>query len=433
MSLTLALHPVEAMVPGAETALDGTTLRVSLDELRRHLLEDRRLESVDLEIVSPGDSCRVGYVFDIIEPRAKGAGPGSDFPGILGPIANAGQGTTHVLKGAAVTVVDGGQHGGEHGHVTRRGGMTKILEMSGPAADASPYASMRHLVTVPHAHPDVERHSVLNALRLASVKAAVYLGKTGVGQPPAATDVLELEGPHAIGRRGLSRVAYIGQVHGHQHGTETDEHILYGANTRGMLPVPLHPNEWLDGAVVISYSWGARGLETYYHQNHPIILELYRLHRAGELTFTGCIATVASDLQHELSRNSMLAANLAKWGLGADGAIVTKYAGGAPHTEMFETARWCEQLGVKTAVLVSDTAPDRRAESAALMQIPGVDAIVNLSEGADISWPAPPVSRIIAGNDDVASTLASAETLRSGDVCGVVNNQGASTLQSIVY
>ena len=37
MPLTLALHPVEAMVPEAETALDGTTLRVNLDELRRQL------------------------------------------------------------------------------------------------------------------------------------------------------------------------------------------------------------------------------------------------------------------------------------------------------------------------------------------------------------------------------------------------------------
>ena len=80
-------------------------------------------------------------------------------------------------------------------------------------------------------------------------------------------------------------MAYIGQVHGHQHGTETDEHILYGGNTVGMMPVPLHPNEWLDGAVVISYSWGARGLETYFHQNHP-----------SSWTFTACTKRVRSSL-----------------------------------------------------------------------------------------------------------------------------------------
>ena len=433
MSLTLAIHPVAELVPASATGLDGSSLHVNLEELRRYLLEDRRLESVDLEIVQPGDSCRVGYVYDILEPRAKAPGSGSDFPGILGPMSIAGQGTTHLLRGAVVTVVDGGQPGGDHGYVTRRGGMTKILEMSGAASEASPYASKHHLVMVPHAHPHVQRHGVLNALRIASVKAAVYLGRTAAGQQPSSTEVLDLERPHQNGGDNLPRVAYIGQVHGHQHGTAPDEHIVYGANTRGMLPVPLHPNEWLDGAVVISYSWAARGLETFYHQNHPIISELYRLHEAGELTFAGCIATVASELQHELSRNSMVAANLAKWGLGADGAIVTKYAGGAPHSDMFETARWCEQLGVKTSILVSDTAPDRRAESAALMNIPGVDAIVNLSEGSDVSWPAPPVSRVIAGNPDVANTLANTQVLLSGDVCGVVNNQGASRLQSIVY
>ena len=433
MSLTLAIHPVTELTAASSTRLSGVSLQVDLDELRGYLLEDRRLESVDLEIANPGDFCRVGYVFDILEPRAKAQGSGNDFPGILGPITTAGQGTTHVLQGAVVTVVDGGQPGGDHGYVTRRGGMTKILEMSGPAAEASPYGSKHHLVIVPHPHRDVQRHGVLNALRIASVKAAVYLGKTGLGQEPSTTEVLDLEAPHQNGRQGLPRVAYIGQIHGHQHGTASDEHIVYGANTRGMLPLPLHPNEWLDGAVVISYSWGSRGLETYYHQNHPIISELYRLHQAGELTFAGCIATVASDLQHELSRNSMVAAHIARWGLGADGAIVTKYAGGAPHSDMFETARWCEELGVKTTILVSDTAPDRRAESAALMNIPGVDAIVNLSEGADVSWPAGQVSRVIAGNPDVAKTLTNVEVLLSGDVCGVVNNQGASYLRSMVY
>ena len=433
MSLTLAKHPVDGLTAAGSTGLHGSSLHVNLDELRLHLLDDRRLESVDLEIVSPGDSCRAGYVYDILEPRAKAPGSGNDFPGILGPISTAGQGTTHVLTGAVVTVLDGGQPGGDHGFVTRRGGMTKILEMSGPASGASPYASKSHLVVTPHAHSEVPRNGVLNALRIASLKATVYLGRTGIDQPPSSTEVLDLDDGRDDGRRGLPRVAYIGQVHGHQHGTAPDEHIVYGANTRGMLPLPLHPNEWLDGAVVISYSWAARGLETYYHQNHPIISELYRLHRARELTFAGCIATVASELQHELSRNSMVAANLAKWGLGADGAIVTKYAGGAPHSDMFETARWCEQLGVKTSILVSDTAPDRRAESAALMNIPGVDAIVNLSEGSDVSWPAGPVERVIAGNTDVANILANAEVLFSGDVCGVVNNQGGSRLQSIVY
>ena len=100
---------------------------------------------------------------------------------------------------------------------------------------------------------------------------------------------------------------------------------------------------------------------------------------------------------------------------------------------MFETARLCEGMGIKTVVLASDTAPDRRAESALLLSIPEVDAIVNHSEGLDVSWPLGPVDRIIAGNPEVVQTLASAQELTGDLVCGVVNNQGASRLQSMVY
>ncbi len=432
MALSLAFHPVNRILSSDKTNLEGEVLTVNINELRDHLLEDHRLESVDLEIVYPGDRCRVGYVFDVLEPRAKAPGDGPDFPGILGPLAPAGRGTTHVLRGAAVTVVDGGQPGGELGYASRRGGVSKVLEMSGPAAEASAYGGLAHLVVVPHAFPEVTRHAVLNSLRLASVKAAVYLARAAAGKTPSYTEVFDLDSSALEQRATAPRVSYIGQVHGHQHGTETDEHILYGGNTVGMMPVLLHPNEWLDGAVVISYSWGARGLETYFHQNHPIILDLYRLHDAGEIVLAGAVATVSSDRRDEIDRNSMMAANIAKWDLKADGVVLTKYVGGAPHTDMFETARVCEELGIKTVALVSDTALDRRWESATLMNIPGVDAVVNHSEGVDVSWPANQVERVVAGNPEVVSKLAQLRELVAVNVCGVANNQGASRLRSML-
>ena len=81
MKLTLAIHPITELRAGPKTELDGSSLQVDLEELRRYILEDRRLESVDLEIVSPGEPCRVGYVFDILEPRAKEPGSGQDVRG----------------------------------------------------------------------------------------------------------------------------------------------------------------------------------------------------------------------------------------------------------------------------------------------------------------------------------------------------------------
>ena len=83
---------------------------------------------------------------------------------------------------------------------------------------------------------------------------------------------------------------------------EEDERILYGSNTEGMVPVTLHPNEWLDGAVVCSY-WVMR-VETYFYQNHSIIQELYRRHQAGEINFVGTVATVAASLEADRNRTA---------------------------------------------------------------------------------------------------------------------------------
>jgi glycine reductase len=94
MQLKLEHFPVSAIRFGEATALEGTFLVVHAEELRRLLLEDPALSGVDFEIVHPGESCRAGPVFDIVEPRAKGSDSSPDFPGILGPPETAGMGTT---------------------------------------------------------------------------------------------------------------------------------------------------------------------------------------------------------------------------------------------------------------------------------------------------------------------------------------------------
>ncbi len=98
MQLTLATHPVTEIRFGTPTRLEGTTLYADTGELRQILLKDNCLRKVEFEIVRPGESCRAGPVFDIIEPRAKARGASPDFPGILGPPRTAGMGT-HILEG----------------------------------------------------------------------------------------------------------------------------------------------------------------------------------------------------------------------------------------------------------------------------------------------------------------------------------------------
>ena len=420
MELTLAIHQITDLRFGDSTYLDGSTLVVNRESLTNHLLEDPRLQSVDMDIANPGEACRIGVVFDIIEPRVKEPGAGSDYPGILGPIATAGQGTTHVLRGAAVTLVDEAAPLGNN----------KIVEMSGPASEESPYSVLHHLAIVPHTDSNLERHTAQNALRLASVKTSVFLAKTALGQMPNATEVFQSDGPTQAGRDGLPRVAYIGQIHSRQRVAEVDEQILYGANTAGMVPVMLHPNEWLDGGVVSGYQ--NMGVETYFYQNHPVISELYRWHREGKITLVGTIATMAASDNSDRERNCMLASEMAKWNLAADGVVLTKYGGGAPHADMALTARLCEQSGIFTTVQVSDMSRDRQAESALLFNYPEVDAIVYVG-GGDTNWDLPAVEKVVAGNPAMTAALEVAQEIPAGGICGVTSQQGISKLRCFVY
>ena len=420
MELTLAIHQITDLRFGDSTYLDGSTLVVDRESLTNHLLEDPRLQSVDMDIANPGEACRIGVVFDIIEPRVKEPGAGSDYPGILGPIATAGQGTTHVLRGAAVTLVDEAAPLGNN----------KIVEMSGPASEESPYSVLHHLAIVPHTDSNLERHTAQNALRLASVKTSVFLAKTALGQMPNATEVFQSDGPTQAGRDGLPRVAYIGQIHSRQRVAEVDEQILYGANTAGMVPVMLHPNEWLDGGVVSGYQ--NMGVETYFYQNHPVISELYRWHREGKITLVGTIATMAASDNSDRERNCMLASEMAKWNLAADGVVLTKYGGGAPHADMALTARLCEQSGIFTTVQVSDMSRDRQAESALLFNYPEVDAIVYVG-GGDTNWDLPAVEKVVAGNPAMTAALEMAQEIPAGGICGVTSQQGISKLRCFVY
>lgn len=426
MNLTLARHPVRSLRFGASTRLDGTTLEIDPDELRGILLDDDALDGVAFEHAAPGEPCRAGPVFDIIEPRAKASDSGPDFPGILGPPLTAGMGTTHVLEGMAVTVLD------EHAGGGSRGSVGRVLEMTGAAAEGSCYSKLHHLVVVPRTAPGKEAHAARKAKRVAGLKTAVHLARAAVPHAPAESRAFETVGPGPPGRPGLPRVAYVGQIFSRQRRAELDEPVLYGLNTTGMLPVLLHPDEWLDGAVVTSYYTSMGGAETYGYQNHPVVTELYRRHQAGELDFVGTVATIAGSDNADRDRNCRAAASMVKWALRADAAVLTKYGGGVPHADLAETARLLETEGVRTAVMVSDVSRDRRVESALLFNFPEVNAIV-YGGGNDTRWRTAPAPRVIAATPAMGELLAGVEELSAMNVAGVANQQGASRLRAVVY
>lgn len=422
MQLTLANHSIADIQFGAQLALDGSKLTVNREELSNLVLEDPAIESVTFDIARPGESCRAGPVFDVVEPRAKADG-GSDFPGILGAPTTAGLGITHVLAGTAVSIL------AEMSPDPSRSATGRVLEMSGAAAEGSAYAKLCHLIIIPRTKAGLPRSVVLKAYRVASIKVAVHLAKAALNLPAAAAETFP-----AIGAadQDLPRVIYIGQIFSRQRKPAVDEPILYGTNTDGMLPVIMHPDEWLDGALVPSLNSWFGGTETFFYQNHPVVLDLYRRHQAREINFVGTIATVAGNDNVDRVRQCHAAANLAKWNLRADGAVMTKYGGGLPHADLSETARLLEQMGIKTAVMVSDVSRDRRVESALLFNVPEVDAIV-YNGGNGTEYKIAKADRVIAATAELAGLLTGPTTVEAHNVIGVTNQQGASRMKSLVY
>src|SRR5438874_12480787 len=186
MPLTLAIHPITEIRFAERFLLDGTVVFVDIDELRRLVVEDSAIESVDFQIARPGESCRAGPVFDIVEPRAKAPGGSVDWPGILSAPETAGHGTTHVLEDAAVTVLR------EQSPGESRGATGYVLEMSGEAAAGSRYAKLQHLIVIARTRADLPTHARQKAYRLAQLKVAVHIARAGFDVAPQKTQVFDI-------------------------------------------------------------------------------------------------------------------------------------------------------------------------------------------------------------------------------------------------
>src|SRR3989442_14233444 len=100
MRLELRWSDVDELAAAPATRLAGKRLEVDLDGLRSLLSADARLTGIRLDLVHPGERCRIGRVFDVVAPRAKLEG-GEDFPGVLGGVAKTGHGRTLALTGVA--------------------------------------------------------------------------------------------------------------------------------------------------------------------------------------------------------------------------------------------------------------------------------------------------------------------------------------------
>jgi glycine reductase len=173
------------------------------------------------------------------------------------------------------------------------------------------------------------------------------------------------------------------------------------------------------------------GIETYAIQNHAVIQELYRRH-GHDLDFAGVVATVAHQTVLERERSVIIASNLVRHILHADGVVLSKSGGGAPHVDMAEVARRCEQLGVRTTLLAWEVSEGGGSEGAALFNHPEVDAVVNFGPNGH-AFSLPPVERLITTSNGNASRLGGALKANANRLCGVMDQLGSGTLTAVRY
>jgi sarcosine reductase len=426
MRLELNIVNIKDVQFAEKTAVSKGLLSINRRELIEKLQEDRRLGEVAIELTRPGEKCRIIRVMDIFEPRAKYSG-GQDFPGVLGKQSSAGEGKTCVLRGAAV-VLSEGRAQVDPFSPEQAGDM---IDMSGPGAEMSPYGKTCNVVVIGSPAKEINAQDFRIALKIAGIKAAVYVAQAGREIPPDSTQVYDLDLIDSKKEHpDLPRVVYISQILTNQYVPVAGDPVLYGDNVERIAPTVLHPNELLDGAVAIPL--GHFFVETYLIQNHPMVLELYKNH-GKNLYFAGVIITNAPNNVAEIERAGNMAANLAKWVLGADGAILTKTGGGAPELTMAKAAQRCEQLGIKTALALLhmglDTT-DTNLKPGVIFNAPEIDAMVSMGAPTG-TLKLLPVERVIG--PPATPQLCREMTVAIRSIRGSLSQVGNSRITAVKY
>ena len=369
MKLELGFIQINDIQFSKECKVENGTLFVDADAVKAFMYEDDRVKQwvkdFSFDIAKPGESVRITPVKDVIEPRVKVEGDGGEFPGVIAGVDTVGSGKTHVLRGMAV-VTAGKIVGFQEG----------VIDMSGPGAAYTPFSKLNNFVVVAEpvdGHMD-HRHEYEEAVRIAGLRAATFLGECGRNVQPDETKVFETYGiKEGIEKLpNLPRVAYVHmlQSQGLLHDT-----YVYGVDAKRSLTTIINPTETMDGAILSGNCVSACDKNTtYHHQNNPVVAELFAQH-GKTLNYVCNIITNENVYLADKKRSSDWSAKLCRL-LDLDGAIVSQEGFGNPDTDLIMNTKKIELQGVKTTIITDEYAgQDGKSQSLADAD-PLADAVV---------------------------------------------------------
>ena len=330
MKLELGYIHIHDIQLAAESKVENGVLYVDAEAVKKLVLEDEQIASVEVDVARPGENVRITPVKDVIEPRVKVEGPGGMFPGVISKVETVGSGKTHVLKGAAV-VTTGKIVGFQEG----------IIDMSGIGAQYTPFSKTNNLVLVIQPVEGLKQHDHEHAVRMAGLKTAVYIGELARSLTPDETETFETlplkEGMDKY--PDLPRVGYVQML------------LIY-------------PTEVMDGAIISGNCVSACDKNpTYVHQNNPIVHELFARH-GKDINFAAMVITNENVYLADKERSSNWAAKLCEF-LCLDAVIITEEGFGNPDTDLIMNCRKITEKGIKT-VIVTDEYAGRDGSSQSL-------------------------------------------------------------------
>jgi glycine reductase complex component B subunit alpha and beta len=400
MLLTVGTFPIREAVFGTPAGWRDGRLVVDRDRVAARVREDPRIRSVAVDLVQPGEAARIVHVRDVIEPRVKTDGPGHTYPGICGHAPDTvGAGITHRYAGFGVLIASEAL---PHIRRTVSAATDSLIDMSGPGA-VTAYSALRYVVLTIETLPDLDVTSWNEALRGAGHRVAADLAELVRAQTPPERREYHLAPPGD----GRPRVVHVHTLNASMvPGIGTG---IYGY-TQHALPVLLHPNEILDGAIagdaVVTYP----GKCTWLHVNNPALEALYDRDGADLAWLGSIVSRTRWGALHEKELSAHQTVKLAAM-LGAEGALVTWNHGGNDLLEVMMTIQGLERAGIKTTFLTIESdikvvrmtpalAETGTAEPPLLFSVPEADAIVSTGTLAPAA-PLPVMPRVVGGREVV--------------------------------
>lgn len=364
---------------GDVTSLKDGVLTVNKEEALG-VMASELFSRLDLQLVRPGESCRILAIMDCMQPRCKADHPENSYPGIWGKLAPAGEGRTVALKGVLVSDI-----------VYTHMNIKYYLDMCGEAAKYSNFSRHFHLCIEAEPAEGVADAKYAEALKHASLSLNVYLAKLAIDVTPDETKIYENK--EVDKSLGLPKVAYLVT---HMASHDTVNMIYYGQSALNFLPMVVQPTDILDGAMLWRY-WDPN----YFMQEEGYIKEL--LDRNGvDLDFVGVVFANNVMKIDGKDTQGMIAAEICKETFGADCVLINKDGMGHCQLDSALAFNWCQDMGMPCVMNLSAVSNDEPGDMLVISD-PKVDAVINSGRNWDLKHEK--VERLVGENAGVPCLL----------------------------